>query len=179
MSLIDFFNNEKHILFIKGVAESDYSDDQMSNKYYSSERADISELYKSYQTPKYDTLSKLFSTYETWKKKTNIKCWYCESAFDSVPVFIPKYINLTPKGKTYDVYGNFCTFVCAKTFLDMTKDNKYWEKYEQLKMLYEVFKGKKINDIPSGPNKYELQQYGGKVTSSEFKEKIHLLNLTL
>lgn len=176
MNMFDMLNNEKHILFIKGITADDYNDKKNNLSYFSNqEQADIEILYNSYKTPKFNTIPTTFTNLNNWIKSTNLKCWYCDMNFNNVPVFIPKYINLTQSGKILDVYGNFCSFSCAKSFLDLNKTNKHWEMYEQLKILFYIFHNKKISDIPTAPNKYDLKCYGGTMTENDFREKIQSL----
>lgn len=114
---------------------------------------------------------------QEWPSSTNIKCWYCGLGFKSHPIFIPKSINNTNKGKSLSVCGNFCTFGCAQAFIETNKMiSNTFDSIGHLKYLYNIFYEKKINDIISSPNKYNLLQYGGTLTIKEYKNKLIEIN---
>ena len=60
-----------------------------------------------------------------WYTSNNIKCWYCDCDFHTVPVFIP---NTIYEDGTMDVFGNFCSFNCCCTYIDVHSDSKNGKK---------------------------------------------------
>ena len=68
---------------------------------------------------KYDEIPYLFENTETWINRTNLKCWFCDSNFESIPLFIP--CNVTKNGKNYtmNTLGNFCSFNCSAAYIDL------------------------------------------------------------
>lgn len=161
-------HEEQFILFLKGVSLKDF--------------VDIDELFEEklnetthdkYKKIIYDKIPKVFKTVSTWIATTNVKCWHCELSFTNSPVFIPNEIYNTPEGKEMSVHGNFCSFGCAKAFLDYNKfNNDNWDKNEMLKLLFQLFNSKKINDIKPSPSKYILTKYGGSVSIKDFQMKL-------
>jgi len=177
-----------NILFLKGVFPEDCS--KVEDQYIENLSENTSfpdELGKNIDIKRkihYDKIQKHFHTIKSWvevTKNIKIKCWYCESMFMGVPVFIPSGIHDSPKGKIYDVYGIFCTFGCAFSFIkhsaEFINDKSQWDKVEMLKMLYFLFYNKKIDTIVPSPNKYKLEQYGGDMSLAEFKKELKKINL--
>jgi hypothetical protein len=50
----------------------------------------------------------------TWPECSKHLCWNCCHAFDGPPAMIPRKFNRVYK--YYQVYGNFCTWSCAKRY---------------------------------------------------------------
>lgn len=182
-----------NILFLKGVFPEDCIkiEDQYMEKLHNTntfENEDTST--RSSDVKKritYDKIQKQFKDIKSWVELTKdikIKCWYCESMFMGVPVFIPSSIHETSKGKLYDIHGIFCSFGCSYSFIqesaEFVNDKTAWDKIEMLKMLYFHFYNKRIDNIIPSPNKFRLEQYGGDMTLSEYKrelKKVNLLNI--
>lgn len=177
-----------NILFLKGVFPEDCS--KVEDQYIENlnDAAAFSEDSNRHMDIKrkmhYDKIQKHFHSVKAWVESTKnikIKCWYCESMFMGVPVFIPSGIHNSPKGKIYDVYGIFCTFGCAYAFIksssEFIHDKSHWDKIEMLKMLFFLFYNKKIDTIMPSPNKYRLEQYGGDMSLPEFKKELKKINL--
>jgi hypothetical protein len=124
----------------------------------------------------YEKFPSFFVNNKTWIKTTNIKCWYCDLSFDSKPVFIPKMIEHSGITNDYNIptLGCFCSFCCAKSYCDIyyTRICDHIKINDMLKFLYNIFNGKKIKEINSAPNKYEMVQYGGSLDPLEFRKKI-------
>lgn len=54
-----------------------------------------------------------------WPKSSSLKCWNCCETFNNPPAMIPRFYNY--KFGYYEVYGNFCSWSCAKRFASDTK----------------------------------------------------------
>lgn len=159
---------EQYILFLKGVSLKDFVDiDELFDEKLNET------THTQYKKIIYDKIPKIFKNVKTWTTTTNIKCWHCELSFNNPPVFIPNEIYNTSTGKEISVCGNFCSFGCAKSFLDYNKskpDN--WDKNEMLKLLFYLFNAKKIDDIKPAPSKYILTKYGGSTTIKDYQAKL-------
>lgn len=170
MSTLDFLTNERYILFIRDITQQNYFDkNDIADNIHKNNSDDV---FYSYMNDEYEKSPKTFSNIDNWPKSTNIKCWYCNFNFENMPIAIPKNVHHTPNGKIYDMQGVFCSFNCAKAFLDTTTLDQRWDKYEMLKNFYFIINKKKITDITPSPYKYDMEQYGGHVSESEYKEKL-------
>lgn len=158
---------EQFILFLRGVSLKDFVD---IDELFEEKLNDVQHV--PYNKVIYDKIPKIFKSLESWVTTTNIKCWHCELSFNNPPVFIPLEIYNTDIGKEMSVYGNFCSFGCAKAFLNYRRDiseEKYWDANEMLKILFNIFNKKKISDIIPSPDKYDLNKYGGKLCIKEYQ----------
>ena len=121
-----------------------------------------------------------FTDMQNWIKKTNIKCWYCDLNFEVTPVFIPRIIEPanTNSGFNIGVYGCFCSFPCAKSFINLTYSNlcKNTSITEMLLFLYNIFTNNTVKEIFPSPEKYIMKKYGGYLDDSEYRNKIDIIN---
>ena len=129
-------------------------------------------LYKNIQVT-YNEIPSVFNGVETWIKKTNLKCWFCDNCFNTSPVFIPDIIITMIENniKKYNIstIGNFCSFNCAAAHIELYYiANKKTEKHNLLKFLYKIMNSVIIHEIIPSPPKTLMQQYGGKITCSEY-----------
>lgn len=108
--------------------------------------------------------------------KTNICCFWCTYNFDTLPTYLPeKYVN----GVFY-VSGCFCSFNCKAAYNLKLGDDKIWERYSLIKLMYYMInkdKIKNINDIEinvAGPKEL-LERYGGPMTITEYRKNSKIL----
>lgn len=152
--------NKSRIIFLRGVFLVDC--ETFNDKFRKHVMADITEKIDTQQA--YDIIPKEFITLDAWPKSTNIKCWYCTLGFSTRPVFVP--------GRNIkQVNGNFCGFNCAAAWINQQPENVQWEMREQLKELYYIFIGKRINVILPAFNKTEMKEYGGMLTRVSYIKK--------
>jgi hypothetical protein len=109
-------------------------------------------------------------------KKTNLCCRWCTYNFDWLPTYLPeKYSD----GVFY-VSRCFCSFNCKAAYNLSLGDNKVWERYSLIKMMYYLInkdKIKNINDIEinvAGPIDL-LEKYGGPMTIEEYRKNSKIL----
>ena len=109
-------------------------------------------------------------------KKTNISCWWCTHTFDNLPCYIPTKIN----DNKFSVFGCFCSFNCACSYNLNINDNKVWERYTLLKLLYYKINHDKISSIkdieinPAGPKEL-LEKYGGSMNIVDYRKNCKIL----
>jgi hypothetical protein len=168
MDIVDY--SSPKVLFIKGVfikdciPIDDLFDEQIMNQ------VDDDPLEISTFIP----LPTIFNGMKSWPDKTNIRCFYCDRTFDSIPVFIPKTIEISKEGYMMATEGCFCTFNCAVSHIKLyyPKIHDELNKKNMLKLLYKVFHKKTVSDIEKSPSKYEMRQYGGDINNQEYGKLI-------
>jgi hypothetical protein len=109
-------------------------------------------------------------------KKTGISCWWCTHTFDNLPCYIPTKIT----DNKFSVFGCFCSFNCACSYNLNINDNKVWERYTLLKLLYYKINHDKISSIkdieinPAGPKEL-LEKYGGSMNIIDYRKNCKIL----
>jgi len=102
---------------------------------------------------------------EEWAKSTSIKCWWCSYNFNNVPCSIPfNYIN-----NKFEVFGCFCSFNCALSYLINGSIDKKDEKISLLYLLYRKIYNNNDTFEPA-PKKELLIDYGGNLTIEQFRK---------
>lgn len=152
--------SKSRIIFLRGVFMADC--ETLNDKFRRHIMADVAEKVDTLQS--YDIISKVFTSLESWPKTTNVKCWFCTCGFSSRPIFVP--------GRDIkQVTGNFCSFNCAAAWIKQQPENAQWEMREQLKELYYIFNGKRVNVILPAYDKIEMKEYGGMLTRAAYIKK--------
>jgi len=171
---MDDYNPPK-ILFIKNVYLKDCikMDDLFEQKLIDENTIDPS--ITGYE--KYKLLPLFFTSLETWPTTTNINCWYCSLTFDTIPIFIPTSIEMSGSQLIFGREGCFCSFSCAKTYIDIYYSNirHNVNKYNMLELLFKEIYGRKPRDIKPAPHHHTMLQYGGNLSAQEYRDKIHEL----
>ena len=109
-------------------------------------------------------------------KKTNICCWWCTYQFDNLPTYLPEKFS----ENNFYVSGCFCSFNCAGAYNLSLADNKIWDRYSLLKLLYFMIYKDKINSIGdidiniAGPKEL-LEKYGGSMSIEEYRKNCKIL----
>lgn len=96
-------------------------------------------------------------------KEVTQRCWHCTLELGEKHIGIPfKYEN-----DIYYTYGHFCTFSCAKSYLD---DGNWINKSKYLDYLYGFYYsvGNKGIIYPAPP-KEMLKEYGGELDHNNYK----------
>lgn len=146
----------------------------------------------------YSSIPGVFLNMDTWTKKTNLLCWYCSRGFDTFPWFIPNgvitvYVDIdnvdsngNPKIYTnpgeieWSVktvprpalrpYGNFCTSICANSYMHTIKDKSVInieDSKQQLLSLHNKILGLRDISIPIKPFWIIIKKYCGNNGVSE------------
>jgi len=109
-------------------------------------------------------------------KKTDIPCWWCTYNFDWLPVGMAEYYH----NSTFYVRGCFCSFNCKASYNLNINDNKVWDRYSLMKLMYYQINKDKITSIadiiinPAGPKEL-LIKYGGTMTIEEYRKNSKIL----
>lgn len=108
--------------------------------------------------------------------KTNICCWWCTYPFDNLPTYLPEKLS----DNNFHVNGCFCSFNCAGAYNLSINDDKIWERYSLLKLLYYMINKDNINSINdidiniAGPKEL-LDKYGGIMKIEEYRKNSKIL----
>jgi hypothetical protein len=128
----------------------------------------------------YTSLPKRFESADSWPKTSNLKCWEC----DQVPTDYPKFIPRDPEldaagGMACDVYGHFCEWNCAVSFIEKEYPREQrWDSLQNLYIFEGAFSGSRKGKILRAPPKYIMQEYCGAagITQQQYRDKITALN---
>jgi hypothetical protein len=169
--------HQSTLLVLHGISLNDCETPEEQFNRILLEKIDIKPIQLNKSKTDYRKIPKSFTTIENWPTNTNLKCWECDRNFNTVPCFIPKSYSINREGRhTYGVYGNFCTFPCARSYCENNfREGILWQKVKLLLKVYEAFYGIQVSDVPLAPKKTMLEEYGGEATKEEFD--IIFLNL--
>lgn len=120
----------------------------------------------------YDELPTVFHNVWDWKPSTNLRCWHCDLTFESTPIFVPKIIEPKDGGVVMITEGNFCSFHCAVSHVNLVcpNVNDNIEAKNKLKYLYSVMNGRTVREIEPMPSRYLMKYYGGHLTAAQYRE---------
>lgn len=103
-----------------------------------------------------------------WPTNTHIYCMWCCHKFDGIPISIPqKYYN-----EKFYVYGNFCSFNCASSYIFNKNDDFMWKHYNLLNLLYKKISNNQNKKIKLAPPKEVLKIFGGYLTIEEYRNEL-------
>jgi hypothetical protein len=107
------------------------------------------------------------SSKREYPMSTNVACWWCCLPFKEIPCFIPcKYEK---EKDLFYLYGNFCSFNCAASYVFSKNREDQWEQYSLLNLLYKkIFKKTNVK-IQLAPPKECLTYFGGCMTIEEYR----------
>ena len=165
---------EQNILFLRGIhlqdiiaVEDIYQKELLSN------------IDNTVSNIVYDKICKQFVDFNTWKKSTNIRCWFCSLKFKSIPWFIIENTTYSSDGVKYDIDGNFCSCGCLLGFVSVHYDSrKHFDIFQSVYKLYKIIYNKTNKEILPSPSKYKLKIYGGDSTIDEYQNEIKKINET-
>ena len=110
-----------------------------------------------------------------WPTHSPYCCWNCTYHFDTPPVGIPDRYEK----QVYHLYGNFCSYNCALSYLlygsdarvDLCTGDTLYERKQLLIMLCAEVNGVNLVDIiiKDAPSKHYLDKFGGYLTIEEYR----------
>lgn len=164
---------QPNILFLKGISFEDIL--EVEDIYH---KELLNNINNTNDVPIiYDKIPKNYINLSTWKKNTNLRCWFCTLKFKNAPWFIIDNTNYTANGIIYDIKGNFCSVGCLQGYVNLVYNKvKDFDIYNSIKKLYKMFYNKKINDIIPSPSKYILKIYGGDLEILDYQKEIQKIN---
>ena len=126
---------------------------------------------------------------EKWPNHSSYVCWHCCHNFENAPVGIPE----NKMGETFYLYGNFCSYNCALSYMypSLTREDKIktmddWslqqssfdhsvmdnlsEQHQLLEFLCHIETGKPLDTfIKPAPCRLTLKIFGGTKTIQEYR----------
>ncbi len=98
---------------------------------------------------------------------TEVCCWWCCHQFEDPPIGIPVTLN---QGK-FEVYGNFCCFNCACSYLFNSPEysDKVWNCYSLMNLLHKRIHPGSTDKVRLAPPRQALKMFGGFMTIEEFR----------
>ena len=128
-------------------------------------------LYEYMDTNSMNGMISSVSVKKEWPKTTQYACWWCCHTFKEIPCFIPcKY-----EKQIFYLYGNFCSFNCAASYIFSKNKEDQWEQFSLLNLLYKKIFQKKDVKIQMAPPKECLKLFGGFMNIDEYrKQSLHM-----
>lgn len=168
-----------HNNFIDDKKTNDLNNNHNINNVYNGDNNHS--LNDNVNTPynkKNDLLMKQFvieSKRNKWPSRTPIYCFWCCFPFNNRPCALP----IEYKDDTYHVYGCFCSPECtaAYNFNDYQINDKKWERYSLINMLY-VDRTSAVNKIKLAPPRQTLNIFGGPLNINQFRTKLKNYDVT-
>ena len=102
--------------------------------------------------------------------KTDVSCWWCCYQFDVFPVCAPFKYDV--KSKVFKVKGCFCSFNCAKAYIDT---DKMIRDKSLLNLLKKILTGEVSYNIKKALPKAILKKFGGPMGIQEYRESFNML----
>lgn len=128
----------------------------------------------SIEEKEYTKIPDKFTTLAEWPSKCNLLCYTCTTVIGCIPLFIPAAIEAegVPKLDT-TVY---CSPSCAVSYITKTLDNKdIYIKF--LRTLIIRMIGVNIAIFESSEDKYNINAYGGALTSASYQARVRDMNI--
>jgi len=174
-----------YILRLKGVKFNDYRLPEDLNEERLKESANIEASAPLVTTSLVAKNPPVFNSDSSWPLSTGLRCWNCTFSFDGPPRFIPMNVRQAWAGEgeqhaarfTCKVFGNFCTFNCAMTYVDTFPERKQHSLRVNIETMYSVINGVAVVHIKPSPPKTALKEYGGELEHEAYWEKVRLLDL--
>ena len=97
---------------------------------------------------------------------TDICCYWCTEKFDNQPIALPE----KKLGDTFFVKFCFCSFNCMTSYNFSINDEKVWERYALINLMYKKLYNLTQNiKIELAPPRESLLKFGGKYTIEQFR----------
>ena len=163
----------EYIIRLSNIKRSDYvfSDDLFDQKIQENITDSI------VNTIIYDEIPGFFTTLEDYIVTTNLLCWYCDRSFTKRPIFISPTIRENCNIPEYEVYGNFCSFNCAFSYIDCNYCGYINEKLkDRLHCICKIFTGHPGVIISPAIPKTIMRQYGGDKSIDEYTKMMNDIN---
>lgn len=100
-------------------------------------------------------------------EKTNICCYWDTEQFETQPLGMPE----KKLGDTFFVKGCFCSFNCMASYNFSLNDDKVWERYALINLMYKMMYNLNQNfKVDLAPPRESLIKFGGIYEINKFRE---------
>lgn len=100
-------------------------------------------------------------------ERTNICCYWDTEQFDTQPLGLPE----KKLGDTFFVKGCFCSFECMASYNFSINDDKVWERYALINLMYKkMFNLNQNFKVELAPPREALLKFGGVYNIHKFRE---------
>jgi hypothetical protein len=107
---------------------------------------------------------------KSFPEKTDICCFLCTEGFDNPPVGLPE----KKIGDTFFVKHCFCNYNCMARFNFDINDDKMWERYALINLMYKKQYNLTQNiKVELSPPREALIKFGGAYTIDQFRDMCH------
>ena len=136
-------------------------------------RMDHSAQYTTYSLLSH-TLKLSDRRIESWPSHTDIHCWNCCHGFESVPISIPRSMEVVNTQTYYEIYGVFCSLNCGKKYL-LEKDTH--DKQQLLMHLNDLcvdvfgMTPGEVFNAKEAPPRVFLKMFGGHLDIEDYRVK--------
>ena len=104
---------------------------------------------------------------KTMPDSTNICCYWCTEPFENQPIGLPE----KKLGDTFFVKGCFCSFNCMASYNFSINDDKVWERYSLINLMYKLMYNLNQNfKVDLAPPREALIKFGGIYDIHKFRE---------
>ena len=98
--------------------------------------------------------------------RTDVHCWWCSHQFTCKPCFLPHTYNSLMD--TYEIYGTFCSWNCAKAYLNNKGGYRVYRNSSMLRLMVHKIEKEFIMISPAPPREL-LTIFGGHMDIDEFR----------
>lgn len=156
-------NKRTFIIKLEGIYLSQYSYKEQG---FVQPLKDEPDLY-------YNSIPTKFITLDDWPNTTNLKCWICDTTFNTMPKFIPVASEMIDGAEVHEVHGNYCSWNCAleDVYLNFKNHINFYAIERSLYQIASIFEGQRVFKLKPGPPKVLRREYCGSagLTLAEFK----------
>jgi hypothetical protein len=104
---------------------------------------------------------------QTLPERTDICCFWCTEQFENQPIGMPE----KKLGDTFFVKGCFCSFNCMASYNFSLNDDKVWERYSLINLMYKKMYNLNQNfKVELAPPREALVKFGGVYDIQRFRE---------
>ncbi len=104
---------------------------------------------------------------KTLPASTNVCCFWDTEQFDTQPLGLPE----KKLGDTFFVRGCFCSFNCMASYNFSLNDDKVWERYALINLMYKKMYNLNQNfKVELAPPREALSKFGGVYDINKFRE---------